>query len=313
MKKVLLTIFILLPFITKAQITLIPDQNFENYLVHWGYDSDGLINGQILTSDALTVTELDFINQSPNNFPYVGNLDGFNDFTNLEILKVINDATNISFSNLSNLKKIYLDNCCLNFFDATSLSALEELELDNTTLDVPAREIRELDFSNSPNLNYLYVRELSYLERINLRNNQANSVSIIFNGSADPNLCIEVDNPLDATNNLPPYNNWSITWNGNDDYPYYYFSDVCTLSIEKMVENNFNIYPNPTSDYVVINQKDMDNIQLQSVQIINMNGKWIRSVKENFNHIDVSNLSTGTYLFVIQTNKGNKTEKIVIK
>lgn len=312
MKKLILIILIFAPFITKAQVTLIPDQNFENYLVHWGYDSDGLINGQILTSDALTVTELDFINNSPNNISYV-ELDGFNDFTNLEVLKAQNGATSISFSNLTNLKKKYLDNPFLSSFDATPLNALEELELENTFLDVPPCEIRELDFSNSPNLNYLYIRELSYLERINLRNNQADSVSIIFNGSADPNLCIEVDNPLDATNNLPPYNNWSITWNGNDDYPYYYFSDVCTLSIEKMVENNFNIYPNPTSDYVVINQKDMDNIQLQSVQIINMNGKWIRSVKENFNHIDVSNLSTGTYLFVIQTNKGNKTEKIVIK
>jgi len=77
MKKLILMLHTFVPFVAKAQITLIPDQNFENYLVHWGYDSDGLINGQILTSDALTVTELDFIDNSPNNFPYVGNLDGF--------------------------------------------------------------------------------------------------------------------------------------------------------------------------------------------------------------------------------------------
>src|SRR5690606_29552686 len=126
-----------------AQITLIPDQNFENYLVHWGYDSDGLINGQILTSDALTVTELDFINKSPNNISGVV-LDGFNDFTNLEILKVRNIATTINFANLSKLKKIYLDNPVLASFDATPLSSLEELELECTSLDVPSREIREL-------------------------------------------------------------------------------------------------------------------------------------------------------------------------
>ncbi len=313
MKKLILMLHTFVPFVAKAQITLIPDQNFENYLVHWGYDSDGLINGQILTSDALTVTELDFIDNSPNNFPYVGNLDGFNDFNNLEILKVINDATNISFSNLSNLKKIYLDNCDLNSFDAIPLTSLEELELQCSSADVPAREIRELDFSNSPNFNYLLVRELSYLERISLRNNQASSVSIIFNGSADPNLCIEVDNPVDATNNLPPYDNWSITWDGVHDYIHYYFSDVCTLSIEKFVNENFKIYPNPATEYVSVEQKEANGVTLQSIQILDSSGKWIKSVKDNFSQIDVSNLSKGMYLFVIQTDKGNKIEKIVIK
>ncbi len=313
MKKLILTLIIFVSFLTKAQITLIPDQNFENYLVHWGFDSDGLINGQILTSDALTVTELDFINKSPNNFPYVGNLDGFNDFTNLEILKVINDATNISFSNLSNLKKIYLDNCDLNSFDATPLSSLEELELDNTTLDVPAREIRELDFSNSPKFNYLFVRELRNLERISLRNNQASAVSIILHAGSDYNICIEVDNPLDATNNLPPYDNWSITWDGVHDYTNFYFSDVCTLKTEKFVNEIFKIYPNPATEYVSIEQKTTDGVTLQSVQILDSSGKWIKSIKNNFNQIDVSNLSKGMYLFVIQTDKGNKTEKVVIK
>ena len=312
MKKLILTLIIFVSFIAKAQVTLIPDQNFENYLVHWGYDSDGLINGQILTSDALTVTELDFINKSPSNISWV-DLDGFNDFTNLEILKVGNDATNISFSNLSNLKKIYLNNPVLSSFDATPLSSLEELELDNTSLDVPAREIRELDFSNSPNLNYLFVRELKDLERISLRNNQASSVSIILYGGSDQNICIEVDNPLDATNNLPPYNNWSITWDGVHDYIYFYFSDVCTLSIEKFVNDNFKIYPNPAKEYVAIEQKETNGVTLQSVQILDSSGKWIKSVKDNFNQIDVSNLSKGMYLFVIQTDKGNKTEKIVIK
>ena len=312
MKKLILTILTLAPFVAKAQVTLIPDQNFENYLVHWGYDSDGLINGQILTSDALTVTELDFINKSPNNISWV-DLDGFNDFANLETLKVGNGATNISFANLINLKNIYLDNPILSSFDATPLTSLEELELDNTTLDVPAKEIRELDFSNSPKFNYLFVRELRNLERISLRNNQASAVSIILYAGSDYNICIEVDDPLDATNNLPPYDNWSITWDGVHDYTNFYFSDVCTLNIEKFVNENFKIYPNPATEYVSIEQIETDGVTLQSVQILDSSGKWIKSVKDNFNQIDVSNLNKGMYLFVIQTDKGNKTEKIVIK
>lgn len=313
MKYIYLTLLIFVSLLTKAQVTLIPDQNFENYLVYWGYDTDGVINGQILTADALTVTELDFINNSPNNYSYINSLTGLNNFLNLETLKVRNDETIISFANLTKLKKIYLDNCALNSFDATPLTSLEELELQCSSADVPAREIRELDFSNSPNFNCLNIRELSYLERINLRNNQSSSVSIIFNGSADPNLCIEVDNPADATNNLPPYNNWSITWDGVHDYTNYYFSDVCTLSIEKFINDNFKIYPNPATEYISIEQKATYGVTLQSVQILDSSGKWIRSVKEKFTQIDVSDLSKGIYLFVIQTDKGNKTEKIVIK
>ena len=312
MKKIFFTILTLVPFISKAQVTLIPSQNFENYLVYWGYDSDGLINGQILTSDALTVTELDFVNKGP--YPYVSNLSGLNDFSNLEILKVIcSSNTIINFANLTNLKKIYLDIPVLPSFDTTPLSSLEELELENTFLDIPNREIRELDFSNSPKFNYLFVKDLTNLERINLRNNQASSVSIILDGGSNQNICIEVDNPSDATNNLPPYNSWSITWDGVNDYNNYYYSNICTLSIEKFLNNNFKIYPNPTTEYVSIEQKETNGVTLQSVQILDSSGKWIRSVKENFNQIDVSNLSEGMYLFVIQTDKGNKTEKIIVK
>ncbi|SEI00636.1 hypothetical protein SAMN02927937_02688, partial [Paenimyroides aquimaris] len=39
-------------FITRAQVTLIPDATFEQLLVNMNIDSDGIINGQILTSDA---------------------------------------------------------------------------------------------------------------------------------------------------------------------------------------------------------------------------------------------------------------------
>jgi len=311
MKKLILILLTLLPFMTRAQVTLIPDIPFEQHLVYWGYDTDGVINGQILTADALNVTELDFVNKGPN--PYVSNLSGLNDFINLETLKVISGSNTINFANLTNLKYIYLDTPILSSFDATSLSSLEELELENTFLDVPAKEIRDLDFSNSSNFNYLFVRELRDLERINLRNNQASSVSIILYGGSDHNICIEVDNPLDATNNLPPYDNWSITWDGVNDYNNYYYSNICTLSMEKFVNDNFKIYPNPATDYVSIEQKTTDGVTLKSVQILDSSGKWIKSVKDNFNQIDVSNLNKGMYLFVIQTDKGNKTEKIVIK
>ena len=311
MKKLILTLLTLVPFLTKAQVTLIPDQEFEQRLILLNIDSDGVINGQILTSDALAATNLNLLGTQ------IANFSGLNDFTNLEILNLgyLTYLSTLNYTNLTNLKELYFDTSDLNTFDVTPLTALEELEIDDTSADSPiSAGIRELDFSNSINFKSLYIRRLQYLESINMRNNVANSVNIDILINQGNNICIEVDDHIAATNNLPPYDTWTINVNGPIvSHPNYYFSDVCTLSIEKFVNENFKIYPNPATEYVSIEQKTTDGVTLQSVQILDSSGKWIKSVKDNFSQIDVSNLSKGMYLFVIQTDKGNKTEKIIIK
>lgn len=311
MKKLIFTILALIPFLTKAQVTLIPDQRFEQRLILLNIDSDGVINGQILTSDALAATDLNLLGASVVNF------SGLNDFINLEILNLgpLSSLNTVNYTNLTKLKELYFDTFQLTTFDVTPLTALEKLQIDDNTVDMPIyASIRKLDFSNSINFKSLYIHRLPDLELINMRNNVANSVNIDVLINQGNNICIEVDDYIAATNGLPPYNTWSITVNGPIiSHPNYYFSDVCTLSIEKFVNENFKIYPNPATDYVSIEQKETNGVTLQSVQILDSSGKWIKSVKDNFNQIDVSNLSKGMYLFVIQTDKGNKTEKIVIK
>ena len=309
MKNIFLILLILVPLLTKAQVTLIPDIYFEQYLVNLGYDTDGVVNGQISTVDALTVKEINFL----KNFSGpVYDLTGLNDFINLEVFKSnFNDVASVDFTNLSKLKKLYFNTFKLTTFDVTPLIALEELEIDDTAADAPYCKIRELNFSNSLNFKSLKVFRLPYLELINMRNNTADTVSFVINWGGT--ICIEVDDPVAATNGLPPYDTWSITLDGVIDYPNYYYSDKCTLSIEKFVNENFKIYPNPATEYVSIEQKETDGVTLKSVQILESSGKWIKSVKDNFNQIDVSHLSKGMYLFVIQTDKGNKTEKIIIK
>jgi len=309
MKKLIIILLTLVTFIAKAQVTLIPDQQFEQRLILLNIDSDGVVNGQLLTSDALAATNLTLLGTQ------VANFSGLNDFINLEILNLgyLTSLSALNYSNLTNLKELYFDTSDLNNFDVTPLTALEELEIDDTTADLPiSAGIRELDFSNSINFKSLYIHRLPYLELINMRNNVANSVNILINQGE--NICIEVDDHIAATNNLPPYDTWSINVNGPIvSHPNYYFSDICTLSVEKFVKDNFKIHPNPATEYVSIEQKTTDGITLQSVQILDSSGKWIKSVKDNFNQIDVSSLSKGMYLFVIQTDKGNKTEKMIIK
>src|SRR5690606_38138684 len=291
------------------QVTLIPDIYFEQYLVNLGYDTDGVVNGQISTVDALTVKEINFL----KNFSGpVYDLTGLNDFINLEVFKSnFNDVASVDFTNLSKLKKLYFNTFKLTTFDVTPLIALEELEIDDTAADAPYCKIRELNFSNSLNFKSLKVFRLPYLELINMRNNTADTVSFVINWGG--NICIEVDDPIDATNGLPPYDTWSITLDGIVDYPNYYFSDKCTLSTETFIQNNFKIYPNPAQEYVSVEYDENIGVQLRSVQILDSSGRWVRSVKENFHQITISDLSSGVYLFVIQTDKGNKSEKVVVK
>src|SRR5690554_2785061 len=316
MKKLIL-FFILIPFLGSAQITLIPDGNFEQHLVFWGYDTDGIVNGQILTVDALQVTELDFVNQAP--YSAIHKLDGLNDFINIETLKVglsvfPTAPKSVDFTNLTKLKKVYFAGWTLNSFDVTPLTALEELELGSFNIyDAPHNEIRQLNFSNSQKIKYLHVRELYDLELINLRNNIADSISVIIELGTSNIVCVEVDDHIAAINGLPPYDTWSITLDGVVDYPKYYFSDKCTLSTENFIQNSFKIYPNPATDYVTVEYDENAGVQLRGVQILDSSGKWVRSVKDNFHQINVSGLSEGVYLFVIQTDKGNKTEKVVVK
>lgn len=317
MKKLILTILILVPFITKAQITLIPDQNFEHRLIVLNIDSDGIKNGQMLTSDALAINDLNLSTAGIND------LTGLEDFTNLEKLNCFRNSLNgswgppfgsINVSNLVNLKELDVRASHLNSIDVSKNILLEQILIGNEVSGdvLIINDFTQLDLSNNPNIKYIYLYNLFNFNYLNLRNHTKGFISIKLgnNNNIAYNVCIEVNSPGAATNGSSPYDTWVID---NDQNGTHYFSDNCALSIEKFVNDNFKIFPNPATEYVTIEQKTTDGVTLQSVQILDSSGKWIKSVKDNFNQIDISNLSKGMYLFVIQTDKGNKTEKIMIK
>ena len=317
MKKLILILLTLVSFITKAQVTLVPDSTFEQLLINLNIDSDGTLNGQILTSDVQNVTQLDLF-QGGNGFR-IQNMTGIEAFTNLESIEGAYHALNtINLTNLTKLRSVILPSNWINTIDLSTNTDLEYLSIGNAELEfMQYNGIRYLDLSNNTKLEYLNVYSLDSLFKINLKNHKANKLKILLGWGASPfvgpnynTVCIEVDDPVAAMNKTYPYNNWEII---NDNFVSYYFNDVCALSLEKFVNDNFKIYPNPATDYVSVEQKTTDGVTLQSVQILDSSGKWIKSVKDHFNQIDVSNLSKGMYLFVIQTDKGNKTEKIIVQ
>jgi len=68
----------------------------------------------------------------------------------------------------------------------------------------------------------------------------------------------------------------------------------------------FNIYPNPTSEFLNIVSTKYD---IQKVHIYDLSGKQILS--ESKSRIDVSKLPSGVYMLIIKTQEGNKNFKFI--
>ncbi|WCM41583.1 T9SS type A sorting domain-containing protein [Flavobacterium sp. CBA20B-1] len=317
MKKFILTLLILVPFAIKAQVTLIPDPVFEQLLINLNIDSDGMVNGQILTTDAQNVTQLNLF-QGAGSFR-IQNMTGIEAFTNLELLEgSFHEFNTINTSTLTKLDTLILSSNSIQTINLSNNLNLKFLRIGNDDLEfLQHNHMWYIDLSDNTKLEYLNVINLYSLRKINLKNHNSNKLEIYLGWSYSPfvtpkkhTVCIEVDDPVAATNKTFPYNNWQVF---SDSYVNHYFDANCALSVEKFVNQNFKIYPNPATDYVAVEQKTTEGVHLQAVQILDSSGKLVHSVKENFDHINVSNLNNGVYLFVIQTDKGNKTEKIVIK
>jgi len=81
-------------------------------------------------------------------------------------------------------------------------------------------------------------------------------------------------------------------------------------SSEKFFVENFNLYPNPTSD--ILNIESKNGLEMINVQITDLTGRIVRSIT-NSSTINVSDLATGTYLIDISTTEGKASSKFIKK
>jgi hypothetical protein len=93
MKNILLLLFFLFSIVTYSQYTLIPDSEFERYLISNGYDT-GIIDGKVLTSKIEGITEIEIFAGSA--YINIVDLTGIADFKALEKL----DLTNFKLTDL---------------------------------------------------------------------------------------------------------------------------------------------------------------------------------------------------------------------
>lgn len=85
---------------------------------------------------------------------------------------------------------------------------------------------------------------------------------------------------------------------------------MVSLLIDESPAIEMSVFPNPASDFVNINCG-----KIRSVQVFSIDGKMIRniSVQSDEIQVDMNNLPYGTYLFIIGTETGTTTRKIIKK
>ncbi len=120
--KMILIVLLIVSQISFSQTTAIPDSNFEQALIDLNIDSDGIINGQVLTSDINTVISLDVSNKN------ISDLTGIEDFISIVILNVyVNNLTAINLSSNSLLEEFYGGNNNLNVLNIGQNTLLKKL------------------------------------------------------------------------------------------------------------------------------------------------------------------------------------------
>ncbi|MGH1336907.1 MAG: leucine-rich repeat domain-containing protein [Aureispira sp.] len=201
-----------------AQTTAIPDTVFEKKLIFLGIDSDGLVNGQILNSDAAGVTKLFFQRDT------IRSLEGIEAFVNLDTLQIFQThLDSLTITNHAALKYVdvvenpllkylnlsqnpllysvaYVMNDSLDYVNSSdnpslinlslSRNALDSLKMSNLpaliSLDCPENNLSRLDLAGSPLLEWLdcdYNRRLNVLDISN--NTALRHVDVEGNGLTD--------------------------------------------------------------------------------------------------------------------------------
>lgn len=289
-------------------------------LVDQAIDSDGLVNGQILTSDALAITEL-VLNLNSGPVFNINNLTGLEALVNLQTLSI--DGANlvlsgINLSNLINLEHLALINCYLDSVDLSSNVLLRTVNFSNYGLDTFGNSFTDLNLSNNP-LIYsanLYNNNLFY---INLKSNTQSNL-VLEKGmdwlsplTYNVTVCIEVDNAQQASSGEGIYENWQIGGPSSNisELFNYSFSENCTLSSLDYNKVNFKVYPNPVIDVINL-EFDETEIQILEVSLFSIDGKKIKTFEKNA-VLNIEEIASGVYLLNIASTQGSFFKRIIKK
>ncbi|TDS16682.1 hypothetical protein DFQ03_1163 [Maribacter caenipelagi] len=204
----------------------IPDSSFEAILIKTGVDSDGIINQQMLSSDAEEITTLDLSNLEYGAITDLTGIEGFTSLTKLiaiqhDIAQIdLSDNLNLDTLNLAGNKLLSIDisnNSKLVLLDLTAnemnsvvglseLGKLRDLDLSWNyfeTFSISSESLQVLHMSN----NDLYLLDISSapnLKNLLLTSNRLQGLEVFSNKKLETLLIS--DNELQTINLLENHN-----------------------------------------------------------------------------------------------------------
>ncbi|WP_242118992.1 T9SS type A sorting domain-containing protein [Aestuariivivens sediminicola] len=166
--------------------TCIPDGNFEQALIDQMYDSEGTLDGQVLTADISGITSLDISSLG------ITDLTGIEDFTSLTSLTArFNNVSTVDLSSNTSLDYLDLFENSLIAIDVSANTALRVLDLGSFDKNGKHNMITEINVSSNTLLETLGVA-FNELDNLNVSSNTALKIL----GCAGNNLTI-----LDVSSN----------------------------------------------------------------------------------------------------------------
>lgn len=164
----------------------IPDTHFEEKLIELGIDTDGVVNRQILRTDAENVTRLDL--NLLGNFGVIADLKGIEGFVNLTFLSAAgHNLTEADLSSNTKLDTVYLGGNQLSSIDLSHNQNLVHLDVQSNEL-TSLYGISEATKLKSVNVSWNNLEEVSIvntsLEDLLMTNNRLKLLDI----TGAPNL-----------------------------------------------------------------------------------------------------------------------------
>ncbi len=318
--KLLIFLFLTLGVITsgRAQFTSIPDAFFELYLVNQGIDTDGVINGQVLTSDISDETELVLDGLQ------IEDLSGLEDFASLEFLSlaIMPGITSLDISQNGSLGRLSIDGLnlatldvshnldlyriFLSFFADPPLNMLTILDVSNNLfldhLNISGGFITNIDVSNNTLIDYLELVHMDDLDTVNLKS--GNNESIDFLRILDnPNLlCVQVDNPASVIAGIdPPYDDWIIE---NDPL----ITDDCQLGLVENLADQIKLYPNPLKEILHI---ETNGVTVKKLSLYDILGRLVLEKNGQSESLDTTSLQRGWFILKLETETGVFSKKLL--
>lgn len=103
----------------------------------------------------------------------------------------------------------------------------------------------------------------------------------------------------------------------SSDFDYVSIDNVAVTAgdvagLNNNLESKFSVFPNPVSN--IVNISNTKNILINSVEIVDINGRTVKTAKFNGAsdaQINISDLSAGVYLMNLSSDQGKTTKKII--